>query len=1477
MEAFEVFKKLLGDDVVQTQYEPLAIQAINGSLTVSLRKSSNDITSSQYPQIRYVLDKGNGTYATGDLNIYSTGTDSITVGTNQILYLTNNSQTFDIDSTDKYFYFSITGSGKAKVFGDLGSIVRNGIAYKLFASASTIVDASELNMNLGAVAPKFGYMFDRCTSLSSAPCLSANKILTDSSFAYMFKGCTSLSTAPQVYPYTIIVGPNTGSQCCAGMFSGCINLTGIANGTLGTCTIGDTVGYAPPSAYFQMFAYCSKFESMPSFVVRHPGRYCCHKMFFCADGVAKDARIMSLWLDGTAEGAYSQMFEWGNVINLPYLNQEISRGGGSQTEKPHLAQNICYKMFCSCLNLTTIPEGYFDFYYDWGNNNKDYNVLGAYCFANMFEGCTRLTNVLNLPATELAEGCYSVMFAGCTSLTTVPSSLFGAYDDDAGHYVIDELAANCCTYMFSYCTALTDIEDQIGIMYATWAPAGCYSSMFRNCTALSGVPRDLLKNLDSVREVSYAGMFQNCTALKDAPVLPAESVHFQTYADMFAGCTSLTGAPLLPATYLEYESYGGMFSGCNQLTSLTAFFDKWTTENVTRSVAGTGKYSTNWMGQVIAPNLETLLYPYYNNANYTMISSIPFTMVFQSTVKLRLIKVGSPNPVTIEYKKNNDVWNDLVVTTETVGEDEEDGQINILASDVIQFRSKDTNKFSKNSSNYYKFIISGGPTNPSCELMGNLLSLVSGDTAGYVAGETFFINLFNDLGTNVKAKGLQLVTNTNYTNTTYYGSSTNNAFNNVAAEEKPYWYYAATSANYLYGVLSTLYISQIFNPPVSTKWVSAGFIGTEYYTTNWTSGITTVGTYYGPSALPNIHNSTDANHYIPINWNKVNFQDQQGATDYDDPDEGGGFRINPGNGDDIIIPVDPADRQVRIFGNLGAGTPIKRLRAYNHDAIGYTIDELWSKWHSNTTVQIVGTYTNKTQRVQVTTPGGASYNLYFYEEQPLTLSSVPNRAFSAVIYVTDNNPIEAAIRVEHKSEYAPTDYTYEHSVGADGDVKRKKSSYDSLAKLSKGRNVFQVPANYVIKIWSLGDHLNNSTSVKYRIFTQSDTNKENIAIRGDIGSIRSHNFNKQQKTYSKRTYYEGEFNGLFSDFTHLVCVSTQVPDKNIDSQTSTTNYCCNAMFSGCTSLTGLSSYTEYNQLGDYAYANMFKGCTALKASSSSSSRKLVIKQTGSNTCKSMYEGCSKMTNAYLDIKSATKGPSGFVYMFAGCTRLTPLPSQTSIDTTNLNINLFQGMFSGCIYAALGPKFTGSPSNYIIPDSAFKSMFDGCVRLTNLDSFFITVTNTACDVSDHAFEYMFYDCSTFKLPAISVTQNEYGINIDNVNSITIFKCISFQRNSYNAMFHGCDRITYVPRLDYTPVVSNEIMYAADGGYHAAFDSSNYNIKHVFINCNNIDLEDLVPDVSTPGHYIWVPENYHGYDGNFNGWDIIKTPLFVDDAV
>lgn len=170
-------------------------------------------------------------------------------------------------------------------------------------------------------------------------------------------------------------------------------------------------------------------------------------------------------------------------------------------------------------------------------------------YASLFWACKNLAKAPKLIVPDsLAPGCYQNMFGGCGLLTEVPE------------LPITELKTNCYTGMFAGCTGITGMPT----LPATVMESSCYENMFAGCTSLTG-PISLPGTV--LAPDCYNGMFQQCTSLTTAPSLPVLTLEIGCYSHMFAGCTGLTTAPVLPATGLASQCYAYMFYGCTTLTT----------------------------------------------------------------------------------------------------------------------------------------------------------------------------------------------------------------------------------------------------------------------------------------------------------------------------------------------------------------------------------------------------------------------------------------------------------------------------------------------------------------------------------------------------------------------------------------------------------------------------------------------------------------------------------------------------------------------------------------------------------------------------------------------------------------------------------------------------------------------------------------------------------------------------------------------
>ena len=221
----------------------------------------------------------------------------------------------------------------------------------------------------------------------------------------------------------------------------------------------------------------------------------------------------------------------------------------------------CFRsLFEGCTGLVSVPE-------------LPATTLTEGCYSRMFYGCTRLTKAPDLPATALAKNCYSYMFSGCSGLTEAPAlpatelaeyCYQNMFSDCAALTETPDLPATtlakyCYAYMFSGCTGLTKVSD----LLATELQERCYDHMFSNCRDLKTAP-DILAT--SMANYSCSYMFSGCTFLKDAPSLRATTLAQSCYEHMFEKCRNMTTAPNLPATTLAPNCYDSMFSNCTSLT-----------------------------------------------------------------------------------------------------------------------------------------------------------------------------------------------------------------------------------------------------------------------------------------------------------------------------------------------------------------------------------------------------------------------------------------------------------------------------------------------------------------------------------------------------------------------------------------------------------------------------------------------------------------------------------------------------------------------------------------------------------------------------------------------------------------------------------------------------------------------------------------------------------------------------------------------
>ena len=146
-------------------------------------------------------------------------------------------------------------------------------------------------------------------------------------FCYLFNGCTSLTTAPKL-PATTLA-----DYCYNAMFKGCKNLTSAPE---------LPAKIATESCYSNMFYGCTSLTTAPELPATTLAKYCYGSMFEDCTNLSTAPELPAMTL---AKNCYEYMFwDCTNLTAAPELPAMT------------LAGYCYYYMFAGCTNLTTAPE-----------------------------------------------------------------------------------------------------------------------------------------------------------------------------------------------------------------------------------------------------------------------------------------------------------------------------------------------------------------------------------------------------------------------------------------------------------------------------------------------------------------------------------------------------------------------------------------------------------------------------------------------------------------------------------------------------------------------------------------------------------------------------------------------------------------------------------------------------------------------------------------------------------------------------------------------------------------------------------------------------------------------------------------------------------------------------------------------------------------------------------------------------------------
>ena len=169
----------------------------------------------------------------------------------------------------------------------------------------TLIDYTQYK-TVDTGSAKFGFLFNGCTQLTTAPMLPATK-LADNCYEGMFNGCTALTNAPAL-PATELA-----ERCYYSMFYGCTALKSAP--ALPATELAD-------NCYRGMFNGCTALKSAPALPAEKLALFCYNNMF---NGCTALTQAPELKASTIKTSCYSYMFDGcSNLSSVTMLAEDVS-------------------------------------------------------------------------------------------------------------------------------------------------------------------------------------------------------------------------------------------------------------------------------------------------------------------------------------------------------------------------------------------------------------------------------------------------------------------------------------------------------------------------------------------------------------------------------------------------------------------------------------------------------------------------------------------------------------------------------------------------------------------------------------------------------------------------------------------------------------------------------------------------------------------------------------------------------------------------------------------------------------------------------------------------------------------------------------------------------------------------------------------------------------------------------------------------
>ena len=189
--------------------------------------------------------------------------------------------------------------------------------------------------------------------------------------------------------------------------------------------------------------------------------------------------------------------------------------------------------------------------------------------------------------------------------------------------------------------------------------------------------------------------------------------------------------------------------------------------------------------------------------------------------------------------------------------------------------------------------------------------------------------------------------------------------------------------------------------------------------------------------------------------------------------------------------------------------------------------------------------------------------------------------------------------------------------------------------------------------------------------------------------------------------------------------------------TTLAEYCYQAMFKDCTSLTTAPELPA-TTMANYCYNGMFNGCTSLTSAPALNATTLAEGCYGDEGNSMSYEGgmfqnCTSLATVPT-LPATTMETRCYAQMFSGCTAITSVPANY-LPATTVGGYCYREMFKGCTSLATAPELPATTLTVIgVYMGCYYGMFNGCTALTTAPELPATTLNNQC------YMEMFKGCS-----------------------------------------------------------------------------------------------------------------------------------------